>query len=224
MSLILSDYDVINYEAGADNDLRGKECQGCRRLLEYKFYDLDSSYKDGRKPLCGLCIRAPKMSMSEHTARLREMNYNSEGTRRQRHEDQDLFRQDRKGRMMEASLFLEKLLKIYPSLYVTQGGVVGDLALYATSGTARPDWNGQTFRYMGYITLGVRPEFSEYEFDNSRNVMIRVSNIGWRSVLLRFVENNILTEKQCLAEFGPPSGGENSTWFKSLYKARNRKI
>ena len=129
---------------------------------------------------------------------------------------------------MECSLFLTKLLHAYPRLYVTQGavavnGVVVDLALYATSPIARPDWNGgRDFLYMGYVTLGVMPEYSRYEFDN-RNILIRCSQIGWRSVLLRFVENNLLTEEQCLKEFGPPSGGVNSLWYKKLSNHRNAK-
>jgi len=36
VSLIQSDYDVIDYEAGADNELRGMECVGCYRLLTYR--------------------------------------------------------------------------------------------------------------------------------------------------------------------------------------------
>jgi len=128
---------------------------------------------------------------------------------------------------MECSLFLTKLKHVYPGLHVTQGGVtingaVVDLALYATSPTAKPDWAGRDFRYMGYVTLGVMPEYSEYEF-NERDVLQRCTQMGWRSVLLRFVENNILTEDQCLKEFGPPSGGVNSLWYKKLHNHRNAK-
>jgi hypothetical protein len=116
---------------------------------------------------------------------------------------------------------------LYPGLYVTQGGVtvngqVVDLALYATSGVNKPEFGGNSFKYMGYITLGVLPEYSEYEYDR-RDVLLRCSQIGWRSVLLRFVENNILTEDQCLKEFGPPSGGVNSLWYKKLHNHRNAK-
>jgi hypothetical protein len=163
------------------------------------------------------------MSIAEHTSRLYELNYNSEGTRRQRHPDQEDLREDRGGRPMDCSLFLQKLLHLCPQLYVTQGGIVGDLALYATSGTARPDWNGQSFKYAGFATLGNMPEYSLYEFDHHRDILLRVKQVGWRSVLLRFVENNLLTEEQCNKEFGPPSGGGNSLWYKKLYNHRNSK-
>ena len=220
--MILSEFDVIDYEAGADPELRGKECQGCRRLLTYSFYDKNSSYKDGYEPLCPLCRKSPKLSIAEHTARMREMNYNSEGTRRQRHPDQDFFYDKRPGKYLDCSVFLQKLLHVYPQLYVTEGGVKGDLALYATSGVSKPEWSGASFKYLGYVTLGIMPEYSEYEF-NERDVLQRCTQMGWRSVLLRFIQGGVLTEEQCNAEFGPPSGGVNSLWYKKLHDFRNAK-
>ena len=221
--MIVDEFDIVDYEAGADPNLRGQECQSCMRLLTYKFFRKDSSRNSGHSAQCLKCEQAPRLSMAEHTDRLRKMNFNSEGTKRQRHEDQSELKRDRKGRTMDASLFLSKLHHICPNLYVTQGGIIGDLALYVTSGVARPEWSGQNFKYVGYVTLGTMPEFSKYEFDEARDILIRASEMGWRSVLLRFIENNILTEQQCNQEFGHPSGGENSLWFKRLHNHRNSK-
>ena len=226
--MIVDEFDVIDYEAGADNELRGKECQSCARLLTYKFFPKNSSYKDGYFPQCYKCLEAPRLSLSEHASRLREMNYVSHGTKRQRHPDQDFLRDKRPGRPMDCSIFLQKLHHVYPGLYITQGavtinGAIVDIALYATSGVNRPEWSGNSFKYMGYATLGTMPEYSEYEF-NERDVLIRATQIGWRSILIRFVENNILTEEQCNQEFGPPSGGANSLWYKKLQQHRSSKI
>ena len=219
---IQSEYDVVNYEAGADPELRGAECVGCRRLLTYSFYDKNSSYKSGYDPMCPLCKKAPKLSMAEHVSRMREMNYNSAGTQRQRHPDQNFFYDKRPGQYMDCGLFLQKLLKAYPALYVTSGGIKGDLALYATSGVAKPEFGGNTFKYVGYVTLGPMPEYSEYEF-NERDVLQRCTQMGWRSALLRFVQSGLLTEEQCDREFGPPSGGCNSLWYKKLHDFRTAK-
>lgn len=221
--MIVDEFDIVDWEAGVDNEIRGIECQSCARLLVFKFFPKDSSRKTGYGPQCYKCLESPRMSMAEHTARLRQMNFNSEGTRRQRHPDQEEMRKNRSGRTMDATLFLQKLHHICPNLYVTQGGIVGDLALYVTSGVAKPEWSGLTFKYLGYVTLGVMPEFSKYEFDESRDILIRATEMGWRSVLIRFVENNILTEQQCIQEFGHPSGGENSLWYKHLHNHRNSK-
>lgn len=228
VNLIQSEYDVIDYEAGMSDEVKGAECCACFRLLKWSFFDRNSSYKTGYEPMCGWCKSQPKLSISEHTSRLKELNYNSEGTRRQRHPDTEFFIEDRPGRSMECSSFLSKLLHIYPQLYVKQGtisvnGSIVDLALYATSGINKPEWDGNSFKYLGYVTLGSMPEYSKYEFD-SRDIMQRCTQIGWRSVLVRFIQNNILTEKQCNQEFGPPSGGANSLWYKKLYDHRKSKL
>jgi hypothetical protein len=221
---IKDEFDVIDYEAGASDDLQGMECCSCFRLLRYKFFPKNPAYKSGYDPQCWKCKETSVASMEEHAARLREENMNSEGTRRQRHPDQEEFRKNRVGRPMDCSVFLGKLLHLYPGLYVTQGGIKGDLALYATSGVNKPEWGGQSFKYIGYVTPGTMPEYSSYEFNEERDILLRVKDIGWRSVLLRFVENNILSEAQCNQEFGPPSGGVNSLWYKKLYQRRNSKI
>jgi hypothetical protein len=228
VSLIQSDYDVIDYEAGAADDVRGMECASCFRLLTFHFFDRNARYKSGYEPQCSWCKAQPALSISEHTSRLREMNYNSEGTNRQRHPDQEEFHKERKGEMMDYSLFLQKLLHVYPKLYVTQGavtvnGVPVDISLFATSGSPCKEWKGQSAKYLGYITMGPMPEYTEYEFD-SRDVMQKAIRIGWRDVLLRFIKNRVLTEEQVYKEFGPPSGFADSTlWYKKLHQYRNSK-
>ncbi len=228
MSLIESDYDVVNWEAGADSNLRGAECSSCFRLLEYKFFPSNHAYKSGYGPQCQWCLSQPRLSIAEHTARLREKNFNSEGTRRQRHPDQDLMKNETKGEMMDFSLFLQKLHHVYPGLYITPGmvtvdGIPCDISLYATSGVGKSEWGGNSFKYLGYVTIGPMPEFTEYEFD-SRDILLRAKRIGWRSVLLRFIRAHILTEEQVNKEFGPPSGIADATlWFKKLHQFRNER-
>ena len=223
--MIVDEFDIIDYEAGVSDEILGAECVSCARLLTFRggFFPKNAAYKSGYGPQCFNCLKQPRLSIAEHASRLYEMNYNSEGTRRQRHVDQSELREKRPGRPMDCGLFLQKLQHIYPALHVRQGGILGDLALYATSGITKPEWNNQSFKYVGFVTLGTMDEYSTYEFDEHRDILLRVRNIGWRSVLLRFVENNILTEDQCLKEFGPPSGGVNSLWYKKLHNHRNAK-
>lgn len=220
--MIVDEFDVVDWEAGVDNEIRGKECLSCARLLTYRFFPKNAIYKDGYNPQCFKCLESPRLSIAEHTARLKEMNYNSYGTKNQRHPDTDFLIQNRPGRGMDCSLFLQKLHHLYPGLYITQGGIRGDVALYATSGVNKPEFGGNSFKYMGYVTLGIMPEYSIYEFDQ-RDVLLRCTQMGWRSVLIRFIENNLLTEEQCQKEFGPPSGGVNSIWYKKLSNHRNAK-
>jgi hypothetical protein len=74
---------------------------------------------------------------------------------------------------------------------------------------------------MGSFTFGVMPEYSEYEFDTHRDILLRASRVGWRNVLLRFIQSDILTEEQCDKEFGRPSGNlASDSWFRKLYQFR----
>jgi len=226
--MIESDYDVLDYAAGVSDEVLGQECHSCFRLLRWQFFDKNSAYKNGYEPQCGWCKKQPAMSIAEHTARLRERNYNSEGTKRLRHPEQEFFYGDRTGETMDFSRFLQKLHHVYPALYVAPGavsinGVGVDISLFATSGVAQPEWKGATSKYMGYITIGLMPEYNEYEFDD-RDILQRTTRIGWRDVLLRFIKNGVLTEKQVNQEFGPPSGFASPTyWFKKLHQYRNSK-
>ncbi len=225
---IESEYDIIDYEAGVSDEIKGAECISCYRLLRWEFFDRNSAYKSGYDPQCSWCKKQPALSISEHTSRLREMNYNSEGTKRQRHPDQEDFHKERSGEIMDFSLFLQKLHHVYPRLYITPGavtvnGVQVDISLFATSDLPRADWKGATVKYMGYITMGPMPEFTEYEFD-ARDIMQRATRIGWRDVLLRFIKNRILTEEQVIREFGNPSGlADSDYWYRKLHQYRNQK-
>jgi hypothetical protein len=214
-------HSQIDWAAGASDTVEGQECISCRRLFTFDsgMYNRDTSKKYGYELQCLQCKSTPRMSTQEWVDCLTEKNFNSEGTKRQRHRYQDEMRLDRTGRGLECSLFLQKLYHICPRIYVTQGGIKGDLALFMT-GPERVEWNNRGFKYMGYVTLGTMPEFSSYEFDDSRDVMIRTKEIGWRQVLLRFIEDGFLSEKQVNQEFGYPSGGQHSTWYRELQRIR----
>jgi hypothetical protein len=207
-------------------DLVGQECSGCRRILVWKFFDHDSSYRTGYKPTCISCKAAPRLSMEEHVDKLSTENYNSEGTRRQRHADQEEFRREtaRWGKTVPASDFLMKLKKLVPELVVRPGGIVGDLGLYMTAPGPQKKWDGKDFQYMGYVTLETMPEHSIFEFDEKLDIVLRPIHMGWRSTLIRFIKAGILTEAQCEKEFGLPSSGNSALWFKQLWSHRNEKV
>jgi hypothetical protein len=166
------------------------------------------------------------MSMAEHSARLGELNFNSEGTKRQRHEDQDEFHKEheRVGRRMHTSVLLLKLQKLVPSLHVKTGAIEGDLALYQTAETPQAKWDGKNYNYLGYVSYGNLCEYSQYEFDTKLDIVLRESTRGWRTVLLRFIKAGLLTEEQCDKEFGHPSGRASLVWYKKLWQYRNTRV
>jgi hypothetical protein len=162
--------------------------------------------------------------MAEQVARLRESNYNSEAVRAQRWPFQDEYVDDaaRVGRGMQSSDFINILRKLVPSLYFTDGNVIGDIAVYQVSDSPRPDWDGKTYRYLWFIPKGFLPEYSQYQFDTVRDVPIREKQRGWRTPLLRLIESGLLSEEDCNEVFGKPTGPASSVWYRNLHNFRNR--
>jgi hypothetical protein len=224
----VSDYALnqIDPDIAAADEVLGKECNSCYRLLSYKHFRRDSSMKDGYKSQCTSCEAEPKLSMAEHTSRLKERNFGSEAVKKQRHEDQEEFRKvdARWGRVLHTSDLLLKLHRIVPNLFIKEGGIAGDLAMYLVAHGPRKDWDGKNYKYLGYVAYGELPEYSLYQFDDKNDVMIREDIRGWRTVLLRFIKADLLTEEQCDKEFGKPSSRGSTVWYKQLYNHRNRNV
>lgn len=204
-------------------DLLGKECLTCRRILAFKYYQKDHTFRDGHRDQCIACASVPRMSIAEHTARLRESNNNSMGVRNQRWAHQDDYRNDaaRVGRTMNSSDFVSKLRRLLPCLYITEGGIHGDLSVFRTYGGPQKHLGGKSFEYLWYIPTGILPEYSLYEFDNVRDVPVRESQRGWRTPLLRLIKAGYITEAICDAVFGKPSSAGSTVWYRELYNHRN---
>jgi hypothetical protein len=223
---MFDDSEVIDNEIAYSPEILGAECQSCRKLLGFRYFRKDSSLRLGHKPQCMDCESQPKLTMEEHLSRQREQNFNSEGTKRQRHPDQDnmKLKDARLGRQMHCSEFLLRLQRLVPALFVKEGGIVGDLALYLVADTPQAKWDGKNFKYMGFLTYEMLPEFSRYEFETVRDVMIRESERGWRTPLLRFIKDGLITEDQCRQEFGAAVGEGSMTWHKTLWNYRNENV
>lgn len=217
--------NYINRELAEADEVLGKECSTCLRAFKYHMFRLDSSKRDGRALQCSLCESAPKLSTREHVSRLTELNNSSEGTKRQRWEDQDEYRNDvaRIGHPRVASEFLAEVQKLTGNLYVEEGRIIGDLALYQMYGKPQPHLEGRQFRYIGYCPTGYMPEFSLYEFDEKRDVIIREKLRGWRSVLLNLIRHGLLTEPQVNEHFGTPESPAAFIYRRELWRMRNKK-
>lgn len=211
--------NVLDQEIVESPNLLGKECVSCGRILAYAFFRRDSTYRDGRRDQCQSCESSPRLSTSEHTARLKELNYNSHATRRQRWQNQQDYENDeaRVGRPMHHSELLRKIRKRIDCLYITDGRIIGDLAVFQIFPCAQPDLGGRDFKYLFYIPTGMLPEFSQYEFDD-RDIPIRESKRGWRTVLLRLIKLGLLSEERCDREFGSARGEASTVWYRQLYE------
>jgi len=217
---------TLDLAKAASPEVFGRECAGCRCDLDWIHFRRDSSQRDGHAILCHDCESAPRLSTSEHTARLKERNFNLESVRKQRVEDQDEYKNDeaRVGRAMNHQTFLSVLRTLVPSLYIVPGRIVGQLAIFQTAASPQSSWGGRDFKYLMYTDTGILPEFSQYEFDKVRDIRIREKRRGWRTILLRLIKANLLDEKTCNQVFGRPECQAATIWHKELWKHRNRAI
>lgn len=205
-------------------EIYGKECSGCHCDLDWLYFRKDSSIRDGHAHLCAECESAPHLSTGEHVAREREKNFNSEGTKKQRCEDQDEYKNDeaRIGRAMLSSDFIPVLNRLVPNLYITLGRIKGHLAVFETAPGPQKKWEGRNFKYLFYMEEGITPEFSLYDWDYVRDIRIRERKRGYRTVLLRLIKAKLLTEDTCNKVFGIPNGAGSTIWHKELHKLRNK--
>lgn len=216
----------IDYEAGLSNDTLGKECCSCGLCLTYEYFKRDSSHRDGFRDQCLKCEAAPRLSIDEHIHRVQESNIASEGVKRQRWDHQDELRcPGRIGRPMRSSDFLAIVQKLVPCLYITEGRILGDLAIFQTAPGPQAAWDGKDFRYLFYCPGNTTlPEYSTYSFDNVRDVAIREEDRGWRTVLLRLIRAGLLSEDVCNRVFTRPEGPAAARWHRSLYQHRNQHV
>lgn len=226
MHSIDSDINIVDRRVVESPELLGKECIGCFRILDYRFFDHDNTYRDGRKDLCVSCANAPRMSTSEHTHRLREQNFNSEALKAQRWANQEEYKNAvaRIGKAMHHSDFLRVIKHLVPDLYITDGRIEGDLAVFRVYGRPQPQLGGRTFEYLFYCPTGLLPEFSIYEFDEVRDIPIREQKRGWRTVLLRLIKSGLVSEDTVNKIFGRAEGPASTIYNSSLQAFRNRNI
>lgn len=201
-------------------DLNGRECCCCFRILDLKHFRKDSSNRDGRAARCVQCESTPWLSIAENTAKLRELNYNSEAHRRRRSEYEESMKCDlgRIGHVMESLEFLNKLKILVPGLIWFEGRTTGDWGVYVQ------DHNVEFgVRYLWYLPQGILPEYSIHEFD-IYDAPVKEKMRGWRTPLLRLIKSEIITEEDAHRVFGAPTVCLSSELYRAeLYNFRNRK-
>ncbi len=118
----------------------------------------------------------------------------------------------RLGHVMHSNEFLARLKKIVPNLVIWPGKRGNDLSLYRIFGDEVDFicWCGQ--KYL--------PEFSIVEFNKDRQPINEIR--GWRTVLIRVIKFDLLTEKQAEEEFGRPTSPQEARfWDRQLWWLRN---
>ena len=207
------EFDVVNPEVAFSSRLLGKECQACRRVLEYRFFDLDSSSRDGRALICPKCKATPRLSAAENLSRQREANFSSEAVSAQRRPDEeDYMDRDTRGRVLLAEDFIKKLKNAGVRVVVAPAHFLGEVSLYVEDNKAP-----EGYMYVGWIPLGPVQEFSEYEYNDYAVPTDEIEH-GYRGVLKNLILSRHLTEEKCNKFFGRC---DEKVWAKAMWDFRN---
>lgn len=149
---------------------------------------------------------------------------NTEARKRFRWSQQDEFKIQRKGRILHMNQFLTMLRECgLNAWYTSKGGMRGTLGLYVQhSGlfTKCTHASGEG-HYVCFVQAPYSQEYEELHFDQY-DVPLGSKRRGWRTVLLRLIESNLLSEDAAHKVFGMPATGPVSRRYReTLHSYRN---
>ena len=215
------DSDILDQ---SDTRRHWKQCWCCMNVLPYSMFKSDSSMQEGVVNQCNICARVPRLSLSEHVSRLKEINNSLVATQSQKAPFQEELKGDdsRLRHYFHHTEFLYRLRKIVPHFnesVVLTDGLPGNIAFYKIFPCIQP--TGMDSLYLGFLPMGDLPEFNTYKF-NERDVLVKAKGRGWRPILIRFIQVRLSTEERVNQVFGPPEGEGSDECRRKLFYYRNR--
>jgi hypothetical protein len=124
--------------------------------------------------------------------------------------NQEELKQQRTGRILHMNEFITKLKAAGLNCwYSDKGGMAKTLGLYVSV-------NDKT-KYIGFVQVPFMQEYEELYFDRY-NVPLGPKRRGWRTILLKLIENRILTEAKAHQAFGEPQTGHVSRRYREYLK------
>jgi hypothetical protein len=135
-------------------------------------------------------------------------------------QDELLDEKSRRGQVMDCFEFLEKLNTIRPAYLsaVVRRGLSG-LAIYKPH--AGIDGLRQDWMYVCGVQVGYMYEYSVIRVDN-HGLPTNEKYRGWRTVLLRAIQKDCLTEEEVDRVFGPATGPASRRYREQLFCWRHR--
>jgi hypothetical protein len=127
------------------------------------------------------------------------------------------------GSRLHYSELIRRLQTLNPTILV-KDGIPGHVALYRQKTAmemehdgydlARPRWYNE-HKYVSGVPKTDIPEWGHLTADTD-GIAIREAR-GWRSVVIAFVKNSVITYRQAVQEFGDPANDQRSKfWFEHL--------
>jgi len=123
----------------------------------------------------------------------------------------------RRGELMFCLDFAERLNTIIPA-YLSAKIIKGLSGLYVYM----PDVKGGRWHYVCGVQASMMNEYSVIYLD-SHNLPLNEKKRGWRTVLLRLIQNSFISEEDAHQVFGEPTSGPVSRRYREqLWFFRNR--
>lgn len=179
----------------------------------YLKYDDEFKYSDDLEPkVAEIMQRVEDAGRVDNTSsqaaeeywRLYEQNVASR--KQHRFVDQEELKTHREGRILHMNEFL-RLLKSagLNAWYTEKGGMAGTLGLFANHAGYFSSCNHERNEphYIGFVQVPFMQEYEELHFDRY-NVPLGSKRRGWRTVLLRIIEQRLLTAEQVHEIFEEP--------------------
>lgn len=192
----------------------GLRCAGCNNeKAGQKEYDKEFRYADEIEPHVAETMRRLEeesfiTSSSNQTREEFRRQFEKNVAARKQHQFpmQDELQVNREGRILHMNEFITRLRStgLY-AWYSDKGGMARTLGLYVSHNDKQ--------KYIGFVQVPFMQEYEELHFDRY-NVPLGSKRRGWRTVLLKLIENGVLTEQQAHEAFGEPQTGPVSRRYR----------
>lgn len=179
------------------------------------------------------CRIDPSKASNESKETLKRLEEdNAKARRAYRWPHQEELKGGRTGKILHMNEFMSRLRRALPrgmKVWLTEkGGMQKSLGLYiGHSGTLRPETCTHEVGKPHYVCFIQVPFMQEYEelFFDKYDVPLGPKRRGWRTILLKLIEQKVITEKAAHREFGEPSSGPASLRYREyLQYLRSRGI
>lgn len=208
--------------------------QSAPKKPTYKSYDDEFTFADANDPVLAAEIAEYESREKHHSTGQQsveeyykwfETNRNSR--KENRLPDQDELKVKREGRILHMNDFLAKLRSAGLNCwYTNKGGMARTLGLFISHEGLKLGCSHLPGapHYVGFVQVPYMQEFEELHFDRY-DVPLGSKRRGWRTILLRLIEQEMLTEAGAHEVFGEPLGSVVSRRYLSYLKfLRNKNV
>lgn len=208
--------------------------QNTPKKPNYKSYDDEFHWADENDPALAAEIADYESREKHHGTgsqsveeyyRLHELNVDAR--KQHRFPDQEELATRREGRILHMNEFMHKLRSAgLNAWYTNKGGMARTLGLYVSHEGLKTGCQHAPGapHYVGFVQVPFMQEFEELHFDHHK-LPLGSKRRGWRTILLRLIEQQMLTETKAHEVFGEPLGSVVSRRYLSYLKfLRNKNV